>query len=158
MSEEFRISYCKLWLSVVENDIPKIEEQCRELDIIEHWHFFISMLTLRAWNSKEEIQTSTASKDDMQMYAQLYFKEISETLADMPREFVLIFKTRDCLSALNDRLGVNHDPDLFVAPYCVNAIHTQISEDAPLISWTWHQLKMSWLRTYYYLRLVAFKS
>ena len=62
------------------------------------------MLTLQAWTSKEEIQSTKANKDDIQFYARKYFSEISECLAGMPREFALIFKTRDCLMALNERL------------------------------------------------------
>jgi len=152
MDPEFRINYCKLWLSVIDGDINDIKKHCEELNVTKYWHFFISMLTLRAWKSGEEIQNDTATKSDIQHYAKEYFLEISNTLSEMPREFALVFKTRDCLMALNERLGVTHDPDLYVAKYCVDEIY---GNDAGNI---WSRLYLSWLRMYYYFTFAFGKS
>ena len=67
-------------------------------------HIFISMLTLKAWKSEDDLSKESAGRQELQFYAKEYFKEISDCLSEMPREFALIFKTRDCLMALNQRL------------------------------------------------------
>merc|ERR1740124_702290 len=84
MKDEFRLSYCKLWLALVGNNPEEIQKCCEELGIVEHWHFFASMLTLKPWKNENETEDKRASKQDIQKYAKIYFKEISATLASMP--------------------------------------------------------------------------
>jgi len=130
LTDKFRLAYSKLWLAIIRYDIPEIEKLCHELEVHDHWHFFVSMITLKPWENKDKVRLSKkkSTQKDNQRLIRKYFLEISNVLSTMPKEMALIFKTRDQLQALDKRLGVKRDEhyqDRLITRFCLGAVEDE---------------------------------
>jgi len=114
-----------LWLSLIEANEPNIIKYCFRLfaqnprltptsnkDGIDYHRLFASMLTGRSWtvisNSNLATLRTEVEVDDVQdkVSSGKFFIAISEVLAAVPRELLLLLKTNDLLRAIDEALEV----------------------------------------------------
>uniref|UniRef100_J3LRU8 ABC1 atypical kinase-like domain-containing protein n=1 Tax=Oryza brachyantha TaxID=4533 RepID=J3LRU8_ORYBR len=107
-----RISYASLWKALVFADAKSIKENSVKLGAGEDLHaLFAGVLTMRPWKSVIDpsvdhlvLDGNNTDRSEVQMYASLYFSQISELLRRLPRVILLMLKTNDCLRAVNHAL------------------------------------------------------
>ncbi|KAI3788507.1 hypothetical protein L2E82_01275 [Cichorium intybus] len=107
-----RTNYAALWKGLVLADARAIKENCMKLGAGEDLYaLFAGILTMRPWNRVIDpavdhlaIQGNASDQSELQMYASLYFPQITELLHQLPRVILLMLKTNDCLRAVNNAL------------------------------------------------------
>ncbi|XP_071707976.1 putative ABC1 protein At2g40090 [Rutidosis leptorrhynchoides] len=107
-----RTNYAALWKALVLADAKGIKENCVKLGAGEdQYSLFAGILTMRPWNRVIDpavdhlaIQGNASDLFLLQMYASLYFPQITELLHKLPRVILLMLKTNDCLRAVNNAL------------------------------------------------------
>ncbi|KAG8062190.1 hypothetical protein GUJ93_ZPchr0003g17106, partial [Zizania palustris] len=117
-----RISYASLWKALVFADAKAIKENSVKLGAGEDLHaLFAGVLTMRPWKRVIDpsvdhlvLDGNNTDRSEVQMYASLYFSEISELLRRLPRVILLMLKTNDCLRAVNHVLVGGSSMESFV--------------------------------------------
>jgi len=110
--DEFRLHYAKLWLAILKGNEQDIEYYSKSLGV-KDYKLFSSMLTTRAWKSvtsnQLDSQLSPDEVTELREYAQGVAAGITNILAIIPSELLLLFKTNDMLRAVVNDLsaGVN---------------------------------------------------
>ncbi|CAI9287473.1 unnamed protein product [Lactuca saligna] len=107
-----RTNYAALWKGLVLADVKAIKENCIKLGAGEDLYaLFAGILTMRPWDRVIDpavdhlaIQGNPSDQSELQMYASLYFPQITELLHKLPRVILLMLKTNDCLRAVNNAL------------------------------------------------------
>lgn len=107
-----RTNYAALWKVLVLADVKAIKENCIKLGAGEDLYaLFAGILTMRPWDRVIDpavdhlaIQGNSSDQSELQMYASLYFPQITELLHKLPRVILLMLKTNDCLRAVNNAL------------------------------------------------------
>ncbi|XP_044979810.1 putative ABC1 protein At2g40090 [Hordeum vulgare subsp. vulgare] len=116
-----RINYASLWKALVRADENGIKEYSIKLGAGEDLHvLFAGVLTMRPWKSVIDpsfghlvLDGNNTDRSEMQMYANLYFPQISELLRRLPNVILLMLKTNDCLRAVNHALVGGSTPESF---------------------------------------------
>ncbi|KAM3294701.1 hypothetical protein ACQJBY_037530 [Aegilops geniculata] len=116
-----RINYASLWKALVRADQNGIKEYSIKLGAGEDLHaLFAGVLTMRPWERVIDpsfghlvLDGNNTDRSEMQMYANLYFPQISELLRRLPRVILLMLKTNDCLRAVNHALVGGSTPESF---------------------------------------------
>ncbi|PWA64408.1 Leucine-rich repeat-containing protein [Artemisia annua] len=101
------------WDALVLADANGIKENCLKLGAGEDLYaLFAGILTMRPWNRVIDlavdhlaIQGNASDLSELQMYASLYFPQITELLHKLPRVILLMLKTNDCFRSVNNALG-----------------------------------------------------
>ena len=66
LSDEFRVSYCKLWQALIQEDQLAIKQYCMELQAGSLYRLLACMVTARAWaNIETGITNSTRTKAEV---------------------------------------------------------------------------------------------
>ena len=70
LTDDFRVTYCRLWESLIQRDIAGIKEYCLQLNAGELYPLLACMVTARSWDS---IQTgiSTVNRTENEVCALL---------------------------------------------------------------------------------------
>ncbi|VAH95399.1 unnamed protein product [Triticum turgidum subsp. durum] len=116
-----RINYASLWKALVRADQNGIKEYSIKLGAGEDLHaLFAGVLTMRPWERVIDpsfghlvLDGNNTDRSEMQMYANLYFPQISELLRRLPNVILLMLKTNDCLRAVNHALVGGSTPESF---------------------------------------------
>lgn len=145
LTRDFRQDYSRLWLSIIKQNEVEIEKysfnlfhyddtiKSKSRPGIEYHRLFASMLTGRSWEVIEgnglQFDRSDAEMDLIRRKASGgdFMVAISEVLAAVPRELVLLLKTNDLLRAVDHSLQLESSRHLIetvrlMAKYCVNCI------------------------------------
>ncbi|KAJ9540696.1 hypothetical protein OSB04_027202 [Centaurea solstitialis] len=117
-----RTNYAALWKALVLADANAIKENCLKLGSGEDLYaLFAGILTMRPWDRVIDpavdhlaMQGSTSDQLELQMYASLYFPQITELLNKLPRVILLMLKTNDCLRAVNNTLVQRPSVESFI--------------------------------------------
>ncbi|KAJ9540697.1 hypothetical protein OSB04_027203 [Centaurea solstitialis] len=117
-----RTNYAALWKALVLADANGIKENCMKLGAGEDLYaLFAGILTMRPWNRVIDpavdhlaIQGNAGDHSELQMYASLYFPQITELLHKLPRVILLMLKTNDCLRAVNNALVQRPSVESFI--------------------------------------------
>jgi len=148
LTDEFRLNYCKLWMAFLSGDVEQIRISCKDLGIEDKWRMIVSMITLRPWRKSAEsdnvleMAKEIPSKEEIQAIFTKYFLEISKSFETMPRELLLIFKTRDQLMSLDKRLGLEkqeQQQDKQISLVCLKALETDAVDRATGL---WKKMKV----------------
>ncbi|KAJ8443903.1 hypothetical protein Cgig2_032727 [Carnegiea gigantea] len=107
-----RINYAALWKGLVFSYANAIKEYSAKLGAGDDLYaLFAGILTMRLWNRVIDIsvdhlvvQGTEIDRSELQMYASMYFLQISELLRRLPHVILLMLKTNDCLQAVNSTL------------------------------------------------------
>ncbi|CAD5182440.1 unnamed protein product [Musa acuminata subsp. malaccensis] len=116
-----RTNYAALWKGLVFADANAIKENSIKLGAGEDLcALFAGVLTMRPWKKVIDpsadhlvLEGNDGDRSELQMYASLYFPQISELLRRLPRVILLMLKTNDCLRAVNHVLLQGSSLDTF---------------------------------------------
>lgn len=149
LSDSLRLDYARLWLALIDGDEADIEKHAFKLfqkdnrvsvqkhANIEYHRLFASMLTSRTWEviSSRQGMSGLAmerSPDEMvtiqtKVSGENFIIAISEILAALPSEVLLLLKTNDLLRAVDHSLGVDSTKHFLssiamMASYCARAV------------------------------------
>lgn len=141
-----RINYAALWKGLVFSDAKAIKEYSAKLGAGEDLYaLFAGILTMRPW--KRVIDTSAdhlvvrgteSDRSELQMYASMYFPQISELLRRLPRVILLMLKTNDCLRAVNNALlqGSSMETYLIIGKVSSEAvIEAKLQQRKSILTW-----------------------
>lgn len=132
LSSDFRLSYARLWKSVIEGDVEKIKDCCREIGAGDAYRLFSSVLTHRTWTSVSVRSISTQTTlQEMQLIKERapgYLVQVADFLSKIPRPLLLLLKTNDLLRSIERTLTLPGDlrpvQSFFITTrYCADAIY-----------------------------------
>ncbi|PYH95132.1 ABC1-domain-containing protein [Aspergillus ellipticus CBS 707.79] len=114
---ELRRNYAKLWLAVIDSDLPRMREYARKVAGItdEQFPLFASAITGRDYLvlKKKDIATArtSAERDNMSgSLAEGMLQQLVELLGQVPRVILLILKTNDLTRSLDENLHTSQGP------------------------------------------------
>ncbi|GJQ10648.1 hypothetical protein GpartN1_g2439.t1 [Galdieria partita] len=131
LSPDLRLSYAKMWRSIVLGDRQGIIESSKALGVGDYYELFAQLLTTRPWR---DIVSSEVDLDRLKMpnseeyrlriqkYAVSAVTDISHLLGHLPRPLLLLLKTNDCLRSVDRALGAPLNTFIITARYCAKAI------------------------------------
>lgn len=128
MTDEFRVNYCKLWVSLIKADLEGIKKYATAMNAGDLHGLFACMVTARSWKAitagidKQEV---TAEEDDeIKQNAAQYLIEISTILNRVPRQMLLILKTNDVLRGIECALKTRANASSFInmSKCCIRAV------------------------------------
>ncbi|XP_019589219.1 aarF domain-containing protein kinase 1 isoform X3 [Rhinolophus sinicus] len=128
LTEEFRLDYCHLWQSLIWTDMRRVKKYCQRLGAGDLYPLLACMLTARSWNSVNRgiSQAPVTATEDIEIRnnAAAYLPQISQLLAHVPRQMLLIFKTNDLLRGIEAALGTRASASSFLnmSRCCVRAL------------------------------------
>ncbi|XP_055957361.1 aarF domain-containing protein kinase 1 [Patella vulgata] len=108
LTDEFRLNYCKLWMSLIKADVDGIKKYAEAMNAGHLSGLFACMLTARSWDSVtkgiDKSQVSESEADVIRQNAAQYIFEISDILNRIPRQMLLILKTNDVIRGIESSL------------------------------------------------------
>lgn len=143
ISTEFRLSYARLWKSVIEGDVERIKACCKDIGAGDAYRLFSSVLTHRTWSSVSvraiSSQTTLEEMELIKERAPGYLVQVADFLAKIPRPLLLLLKTNDLLRAIERTLTLPGDcrpvQSFFITTrYCADAIYLDGIQGKPSIS------------------------
>ena len=118
LTNDFRLNYAQFWLSILNADLDGIKSSADLLGVGELHGLFACMVTGRSWNSIQKgidkAEKSAAESKEVKENAAMYIKEITDVLAFVNRQMILIFKTNDLLRNIEFSLGTHNSMASFV--------------------------------------------
>lgn len=142
LSTDFRLSYARLWKSVIEGDVEKIKECCMDIGAGDAYRLFSSVLTHRTWTSVSVRSISSQTTlEEMQLIKERapgYLVQVADFLAKIPRPLLLLLKTNDLLRSIERTLSLPGDlrpvQSFFITTrYCADAIYLDGIQGKPSI-------------------------
>ncbi|KAJ8443905.1 hypothetical protein Cgig2_032729 [Carnegiea gigantea] len=141
-----RINYAALWKGLVFSDAKAIKEYSAKLGAGEDLYaLFAGILTMRPWNRVIDtsadhlvVRGTESDRSELQMYASMYFPQISELLRRLPRVILLMLKTNDCLRAVNNALlqGSSMETYLIIGKVSSEAvIEAKLQQRKSILTW-----------------------
>ncbi|KAM5129991.1 aarF domain-containing protein kinase 1 [Mantella aurantiaca] len=128
LSDTFRLDYCHLWQALIAADMEGIRTYSQRMGAGDLYPLFACMLTARSWNAVNRgIDRQTASQEEAQEIrsnAAAYLPQISQLLASVPRQMLLLLKTNDLLRGIETALRTRASSSSFLSMSrcCVRAI------------------------------------
>ncbi|NP_001085405.1 aarF domain-containing protein kinase 1 precursor [Xenopus laevis] len=148
LTESFRLDYCSLWQALIAADKERIRIYSQRLGAGELYPLFACMLTARSWESVNRgIYENTVSKEEIheiRSNAATYLPEISQLLASVPRQMLLLLKTNDLLRGIETSLGTHSSSSAFfyMSRCCVRALARHRKEKADSL-WSYIHISLS---------------
>ncbi|RXG73307.1 putative aarF domain-containing protein kinase 1 [Armadillidium vulgare] len=128
LTEKFRLTYARLWQSILNANLKDIEFYGREMGLGDLYGLFTCMVTGRSWDSIikgiREKKLSPGEEEQIKGDAAKYLPEIAEVLNRVPRQMLLIFKTNDLLRGIEYSLNTNRSMKSFISMSrcCIRAV------------------------------------
>ena len=134
IDDTFKITYAKLWKSLLMADIEGIKSSCSSLGVKEMYPLLAAMLTSRPFDEVVERNKtkSFTAKDSIDVnsdaamirgYAQQYLKEIIQMLDKVPPQMLLLFKMNDCLRHIDHSLGSPANTMVVAGKYAAETVY-----------------------------------
>jgi len=109
LTDDFRISYCKLWLALINGNVEEIKLESSLLGAADMYGLLACMVAGRSWDSIQGgVGTSSKSSQEIEEiadYAGKLVVDISKLLNKVPRQLLLLFKTNDLLRGIEASLS-----------------------------------------------------
>ncbi|CAB3396561.1 unnamed protein product [Caenorhabditis bovis] len=110
ISDHIRKLYSDLWLAILKPDLQKIRTVACQMGVGELYGLFACIVTRRSWKSVtsgiEKSEMDSNEQNELRTYASSLIPQISDVLARMPREMLLILKTNDLMRNIEHKLNV----------------------------------------------------
>lgn len=104
LSNDVRWAYSKLWLSILNRDKVAMKKNCEKLGVGDLYAFFSCMVSGRTWNAiqsgLETTKYTVEEKEAFQKEVPGLLRVITEILAQVNRQLLLILKTNDLLRGI----------------------------------------------------------
>ncbi|XP_037551401.1 aarF domain-containing protein kinase 1 isoform X2 [Nematolebias whitei] len=128
LQPDFRMNYCRLWMSLINGDLSGVERYSRRLGAGDLYPLFACMLTARSWNSVNagisSVPVTHAEDVEIRTNAAQYLPQISDLLNRVPRQMLLLLKTTDLLRGIETTLQTRASSSSFInmSRCCVRAV------------------------------------
>ncbi|KAM4664551.1 aarF domain-containing protein kinase 1 [Discoglossus pictus] len=148
LSDSFRLNYCSLWQALIGADMQGVRRYSQNLGAGELYPLFACMLTARSWDSVNRgIDRGPVSKEEtleIRDNAAMYLPQISQLLASVPREMLLLLKTNDLLRGIETSLRTQASSSSFLSMSrcCVRALARHRKEQAVSL-WSYAHISLS---------------
>merc|ERR1712106_428173 len=164
LTNKFRYDYADFWSAIINRDVESMKTAADELGVGELYGLFACMVTARSWSSIQKgvdiAERNSAEKDEIKANAARYLKEITDVLAFVNRQMILIFKTNDLLRGIESSLGTKNSMSAFIqmSRSCLRVIQEKslIEADSSVARWKigvwsrWSQFKISCYEVFLY--------
>uniref|UniRef100_A0A1B6MKA0 Protein kinase domain-containing protein n=1 Tax=Graphocephala atropunctata TaxID=36148 RepID=A0A1B6MKA0_9HEMI len=165
LTNEVRWEYSKLWLSILNKDKELMRQHCEKLGVGDLYAFFACMVSGRTWDAIEsglnKTKFTVREKDMFQKEIPNLLPVISEILARVNRQMLLILKTNDLLRGIEYTLQTQSRMSSFLvmSQCCVRSVYgeqlkhcsTSVARWRTTLSQQWALLKLSVY--YFYLHV-----
>ncbi|KAI1211514.1 ABC1-domain-containing protein [Annulohypoxylon truncatum] len=137
--ESLQRSYAKMWLAVIDGDMPAMKQYAREVAGItdEQFPLFASAITGRDYTVvSSSILKSRSDEEKKSMGSALQeglLSDLVTMLGQVPRIILLILKTNDLTRSLDENLHTRQGPMrsfMILARYCARTVLREQVEDA----------------------------
>ena len=112
LTNDFRLNYAQFWLSILQADLDGIKRYADVLGVGQLYGLFACMVSGRSWGSIQKgidkAEKNAAESKEIKENAARYLKEITDVLAFVNRQMILIFKTNDLLRNIEYSLGTQN--------------------------------------------------
>ncbi|KAF5280086.1 hypothetical protein FQA39_LY18153 [Lamprigera yunnana] len=114
LNDEFRVSYAKFWLSIINGDQKGMKIYSNKLGIHgDMYGLFACMVAGRTWSSimqgiERRNQDVTKDKEKMQEVVPRFLPQISGILQNVNRQMLLILKTNDLIRGIEHNLDMDY--------------------------------------------------
>lgn len=125
--DKIRRNYAKLWLAVIDGDIPRMKKYAHEVAGITDQQFplFASAITGRDYRVLKKGGVTSTARDQAEkegideVFGEDLLRQLVQLLGNMPRIILLILKTNDLTRSLDESLGSPEPmrPMLILAKY-----------------------------------------
>ncbi|KAA8906103.1 putative ubiquinone biosynthesis protein [Sphaerosporella brunnea] len=135
--EDLRRNYAKLWLAVIDSDMPKMQQYAKEVAAIteEQFPLFASAITGRDFSALTRGVATQRNDDEKKMITEAMteglLKQLIQLLADVPSVILLILKTNDLTRSLDENLQTGRGPErtfMIMARYCARSVYEETME------------------------------
>jgi len=118
LNNEFRYDYADFWSGIINRDPAAIKVAANKLGVGALSELFACMVTARSWSSIQKgvdvAERSAAESAEIKANLIIYLKEITDVLAFVNRQMILIFKTNDLLRGIESSLGTKNSMASFI--------------------------------------------
>ncbi|KAM6912578.1 aarF domain-containing protein kinase 1 [Xenentodon cancila] len=108
LQPDFRMDYCRLWMSLINGDMSGVERYSRRLGAGDLYPLFACVLTARSWTAVNagigSVPVTHAEDVEIRTNAAQYLPQISDLLNRVPRQMLLLLKTNDLLRGIETTL------------------------------------------------------
>jgi aarF domain-containing kinase len=136
--DELRISYAKMWLAIIDGDVPRMKKYVKEVAGVgdEQFPLFASAITGRDYSVVSSSILQPKSGDEKQTMSSALqeglLADLVQLLGKVPRIILLILKTNDLTRSLDESLHTRQGPlrqFMILARYCMRTVfQEQLSE------------------------------
>ncbi|KAH8893273.1 ABC1-domain-containing protein [Thozetella sp. PMI_491] len=136
--DELRISYAKMWLAIIDGDVPRMKKYVKEVAGVsdEQFPLFASAITGRDYSVVSSSILQPKSGDEKQTMSSALqeglLADLVQLLGQVPRIILLILKTNDLTRSLDESLHTRQGPlrqFMILARYCMRTVfHEQLDE------------------------------
>uniref|UniRef100_A0A1B6DRM8 Protein kinase domain-containing protein n=1 Tax=Clastoptera arizonana TaxID=38151 RepID=A0A1B6DRM8_9HEMI len=129
LNNEVRCEYSKLWLSILNRNKSQMKEHCDKLGVGQFYALFSCMVSGRTWDSIESgLETTKYTNKEKEMFQQeipSLLNAITDILAQVNREMLLILKTNDLIRGIEFTLQTHGRMTSFLvmSKCCVRSIY-----------------------------------
>jgi len=165
LSNKFRYDYADFWMAIINRDVEAIKVAADSLGVGSLYGLFSCMVTGRSWSSIQKgvdvAERSAAESAEIKANVTKYLKEITDVLAFVNRQMILIFKTNDLLRGIESSLGTKNSMSSFIqmARSCLRVVQEKqlIETSSSFGRWKinmwgrWGQFRISCYEVFLYL-------
>ncbi|KAK3377923.1 ABC1 family-domain-containing protein [Podospora didyma] len=136
--EDLRRSYAKMWLAIIDGDIPRMKKYVQEVAGIgeDKFPLFASAITGRDFTIVSSSITKPKKADEQKTMSTALQEglivDLVQMLGQVPRVILLILKTNDLTRSLDESLHTKQGPVrqfLILARYCMRTVfHEQLEQ------------------------------
>ncbi|CAG2169391.1 unnamed protein product, partial [Oppiella nova] len=162
LTEKFRHDYSRMWLAVINADVPQMKIWSEALGVGSLYPLLACIMTAKPWNAIQrgldkavDKETKKKESGELRRYASQYLSQISEVLAKVDRQMLLVFKTNDLLRSIDFVLGTAGERRSLItmSRSCVRAVH---SEQLRHCDYWWQTLTIHMRRHWIETKLTAY--
>nr|CAD7409427.1 unnamed protein product [Timema poppensis] len=108
LTNEFRYQYSNLWLSILNSDKEAMKKNCDNLGVGDLYGLFVCMVAGRTWDAVlsglEKTKFTTNEREMFEKEIPNLLPQISDVLAKVNRQMLLILKTNDLMRGVEATL------------------------------------------------------
>ncbi|KAK0096952.1 hypothetical protein PV326_003754 [Microctonus aethiopoides] len=129
LKNEFRWSYSKLWMAILDRDKDAMKKYCGELGVEDLYGLLACMVSGRTWDTimagVDRTKYTKSEKDLFQNEVPNLLPKISEVLEKVDRQMLLVLKTNDLVRSIEHTLKTSTRMSAFMemSKCCVHSIY-----------------------------------
>ncbi|KAH0568067.1 aarF domain-containing kinase 1 [Cotesia glomerata] len=131
LTDEFRWSYSKLWLAILDRDKDAMRKYCGQLGVEDMYGLLACMVSGRTWDAVmtgiERTKYSSDEKVQFQTEIPNLLPQISEILERVNRQMLLVLKTNDLIRSIEHTLKTSSRMSAFIemSKCCVHSVYDE---------------------------------